>query len=59
MEEVVGFSMWSYWEEGWLPKLDEDNPKWATRLSAAGWMLGIVEDGGVYDDFPREVLSSQ
>ncbi|KAF8804772.1 hypothetical protein BYT27DRAFT_7194364 [Phlegmacium glaucopus] len=58
VEEVVGFSMWSYWEEGWLPKLDEglsgeDDPKWATRLSAAGWILRIAEeDGEVDDDFP-------
>ena len=62
VEEVVGFSMWSYWEEGWLPKLDEglsgeDDPKWATRLSAAGWILRIAEeDGEVDDDFPREML---
>ena len=62
VEEVVGFSMWSYWEEGWLPKLDEglvgeDDPKWATRLSATGWILRIAEeDGEVDDDFPREVL---
>jgi hypothetical protein len=62
VEEVVGFSMWSYWEEGWLPKLDEglsgeDDPKWATRLSAAGWILRIAEeDGEVDDDFPRETL---
>jgi target of rapamycin complex 2 subunit MAPKAP1 len=62
VEEVVGFSMWSYWEEGWLPKLDEglsgeDDPKWASRLSATGWILRIAEeDGEVDDDFPREML---
>ena len=61
VEEVIGFSMWSYWEEGWLPKLDEglsgeDDPKWATRLSAAGWILRIAEeDGEVDDDFPRKL----
>ncbi|KLO06442.1 hypothetical protein SCHPADRAFT_689996, partial [Schizopora paradoxa] len=23
IEEVIGFALWSYWEEGWQPKLDE------------------------------------
>lgn len=64
VEEVVGFSLWSYWEAGWLPKLDEglsgeDDPKWATRLSAVGWVLMIAEeDGEVDDDYPCEVLLS-
>ena len=54
IEEVVGFSLWSYWEEGWLPKLDEgvsgeEDPK----LSAVGWILKIAEeDGEVDEDFP-------
>lgn len=54
VEEVVGFALWSYWEEGWLPKLDEgvsgeEDPK----LSAAGWILKIAEDDGEVDeDFP-------
>ncbi|KAF8962331.1 stress-activated map kinase interacting protein 1-domain-containing protein [Flammula alnicola] len=58
VEEVLGFALWNYWEEGWLPKLDEglsgeDDPKWATRLSAVGWILRIAEeDGEVDDDFP-------
>ena len=62
VEEVVGFSMWSYWEESWLPKLDkrlsgEDDQKWAMRLSAAGWILRIAEEDGEVDDgFPREML---
>ena len=62
VEEVVGFSMWSYWQEAWLPKLDEgldseDDLKWASRLTAAGWILRIAEeDGEVDDDFPREML---
>ncbi|KAF8880010.1 stress-activated map kinase interacting protein 1-domain-containing protein [Infundibulicybe gibba] len=57
VEEVIGFSLWTYWEEGWLPRLDdglsgEDDPKWATKLSAIGWILRIAEDGEVDDDFP-------
>lgn len=62
VEEVIGFSLWTYWDEGCLPKLDdglggEDDPKSATRLSAAGWILRIAEeDGEVDDDFPGEVL---
>ncbi|KAJ7671528.1 stress-activated map kinase interacting protein 1-domain-containing protein [Mycena polygramma] len=57
-EEVIGFALWSYWEEGWLPKLDEgmenaEEEKLATRLSAVGWILRIAEeDGEVDDDFP-------
>ena len=59
-EEVIGFALWSYWEDGWLPKLDEglngeDDPKWAIKLSAVGWILRIAEeDGEVDDDFPRK-----
>jgi hypothetical protein len=57
VEEVLGFALWSYWEEGWLPKLDEglepDDPKRKTRLSAVGWVLRIAEDDGEPDeDFP-------
>ncbi|KAJ7594662.1 stress-activated map kinase interacting protein 1-domain-containing protein [Mycena floridula] len=58
IEEVVGFALFTYWEEGWLPKLDEglqgeDDPKWATRVAAVGWILRIAEDDGeVDDDFP-------
>ncbi|KAJ7606584.1 stress-activated map kinase interacting protein 1-domain-containing protein [Mycena polygramma] len=57
-EEVIGFALWSYREEGWLPKLDEgmenaEEEKLATRLSAVGWILRIAEeDGEVNDDFP-------
>jgi hypothetical protein len=59
VEEVIGFALWNYWEEGWLPKLDEgltqDDPKIEVRLSAVGWILRIAEeDGEVDDDFPRE-----
>ncbi|KAK7064677.1 stress-activated map kinase interacting protein 1-domain-containing protein [Favolaschia claudopus] len=58
VEEVIGFALWSYWEEGWLPKLDEgmenaDEDRLAIRLSAIGWIMRIAEeDGEVDDDFP-------
>ena len=55
VEETIGFALWSYWEDGWLPKLDEgisDEQK-KTRLSAVGWVLRIAEDDGEVDeDFP-------
>ena len=59
VDEVIGFALWNYWEEGWLPKLDEglteDDPRSPVRLSSIGWMLWIAEeDGEVDDDFPRE-----
>ena len=42
-----------------MTKLDEGSsggdPMWATRLSAAGWIYGIAEDGEVDDDFLREI----
>jgi hypothetical protein len=53
VEEVIGFALWSYWEAGWLPKLDEgqsgeDDPK-----SAVGWIMRIAEsDGEIDEDFP-------
>ncbi|KAJ6461981.1 stress-activated map kinase interacting protein 1-domain-containing protein [Mycena vulgaris] len=58
VEEVIGFALWTYWEEGWLPKLDEgmenvEKEKLAMRLSAVGWIMRIAEeDGEVDDDFP-------
>ncbi|KAG7450808.1 uncharacterized protein BT62DRAFT_536965 [Guyanagaster necrorhizus] len=57
VEEVIGFALWTYWEEGWKPKLDdgltEDDERWNTQLSAIGWILRIAEDDGeVDDDFP-------
>jgi len=65
VEEVIGFALWHYWKEGWLPKIDEglsgeDDPKWETRVSAVGWILRIAEeDGEVDDDFPRMCFSSE
>ncbi len=42
IEEVIGFALWSYWEEDWQPKLDEgldgvDEARKKAHLSAAGW----------------------
>lgn len=59
IEEVLGFALWTYWEEGWLPTLsegvtDERDPK----LSAVGWILRLAEDDGeVDDDFPGKLLA--
>lgn len=53
VEEVIGFGLWTYWEEGFTPKLDDcDEAKKRDRLSAAGWSLRVTEDGEVDDDFP-------
>ncbi|KAF8531338.1 stress-activated map kinase interacting protein 1-domain-containing protein [Gautieria morchelliformis] len=58
VEEVVGFALWTYWEEGVMPKLDEvgaaaaDEKRKKDMLSACGWSLRITEDGEVDDDFP-------
>ncbi|KAG6327702.1 hypothetical protein ID866_11387, partial [Astraeus odoratus] len=53
VEEVIGFALWSYWEQGWLPKLDEGVTGNDSTLSAVGWVMRIVEDDGEVDeDFP-------
>ncbi|EIN09146.1 hypothetical protein PUNSTDRAFT_120545 [Punctularia strigosozonata HHB-11173 SS5] len=64
VEEVLGFALWNYWEEGWMPKLDngmegwadrdgEDGEKWKVRMSTVGWIMRIAEeDGEVDEDFP-------
>jgi hypothetical protein len=58
VEEVIGFALWTYWKEAWLPKLNDglsgdDDPKWETKVSAVGWIMRIAEDNGeVDDDFP-------
>ncbi|KAF8630237.1 hypothetical protein AX15_003038 [Amanita polypyramis BW_CC] len=58
VEEVIGFALWTYWEEQWLPKLGEGmsregDPKWEEGLSTVRWVLRIAEiDGEVDDDFP-------
>ena len=64
VEEVIGFALWTYWEEGWLPKLDEglsgpSDPRWDDKVSACGWILRLAEDDGeVDDDFPRVFFSA-
>ncbi|KAG9033539.1 hypothetical protein FRB95_014718 [Tulasnella sp. JGI-2019a] len=58
VEEVIGFSLWTYWSKDLEPKLDaglggEDDPKRDIVLSAVGWNLRIAEDDGEVDeDFP-------
>lgn len=56
VEEVIGFGLWTYWEQKLDPPLDkglaEDNPQRPIILSAVGWVLRIVEDGEVDEDFP-------
>ena len=56
VEEVLGFALWSYWEAGWLPRLDEEDVSvFEEKLSAIGWVMKIAEDDGEVDeDFPRE-----
>jgi target of rapamycin complex 2 subunit MAPKAP1 len=56
VEEVIGFALWSYWEEGWLPKLDEGQNWEDDPQSAVGWIMRIAEsDGEVDEDFPGEL----
>ncbi|KAF9239245.1 stress-activated map kinase interacting protein 1-domain-containing protein [Melanogaster broomeanus] len=53
VEEVIGFTLWSYWEEGWLPKLNEGVREDDPKLSGIGWIMRIAEDDGEVDeDFP-------
>lgn len=60
VEEIIGFALWTYWEEKWVPKLHEglsgeDDQRWEETLSTVRWVLRIAEiDGEVDDDFPRE-----
>lgn len=59
MEEVLGFALWNYWEEGWEPRLDEEPEKSEDLLSAVGWVMRIAEDDGEVDeDFPRASFAS-
>lgn len=62
MEEVLGFALWTYWEDGWLPKIDdgltdEEDPDWQRYCTAIGWIMRIAEDDGEVDeDFPSMLL---
>ena len=62
VEEVIGFALWTYWEEKWLPRFDEGmsgehDPEWEEAMSTVRWVLRIAEmDGEVDDDFPRKLL---
>ncbi|KAG8894240.1 cystathionine beta-synthase, partial [Tulasnella sp. 403] len=58
VEEVIGFGLWTFWDQGLEPKLDEglggdDDPQRMIKLTAVGWNLRITEDDGEVDeDFP-------
>lgn len=56
MEELIGYGLYCYVEEGWAPKLDEgvSGDERDIKLSTIGWTLRIVEDGEVDDDYPGE-----
>ncbi|KAH7345130.1 stress-activated map kinase interacting protein 1-domain-containing protein [Rhizoctonia solani] len=56
-EELIGFGLWTYWESGQEPRLDEGlqsktQAERDARLSASGWNLRMWEDGEVDTDFP-------
>jgi hypothetical protein len=61
VEEVLGFGLWSYWEAGWSPRLDDGDVNSNTeeeKLTAVGWVMKIAEDDGEVDeDFPRKSFS--
>ncbi|WVQ83157.1 hypothetical protein IAT38_005295 [Cryptococcus sp. DSM 104549] len=58
VEEVTGFGLWRYWEEGRVPKLEDDSEE--AKWSTVGWGLRIVEDDGEVDeDFPPLDRESQ
>ncbi|SJX61021.1 related to Stress-activated map kinase interacting protein 1 [Sporisorium reilianum f. sp. reilianum] len=57
MEEVIGYGLYCYVEEGWKPELDpatstQSDAEREARTTTMGWTLMIVEDGEVDDDFP-------
>lgn len=58
MEELIGYSLYCYVEEGWVPHLDNHLPANATenerklRLSTLAWTMRLVEFGEVDDDYP-------
>lgn len=54
VEEVTGYGLFKFWEEGREPLLSEEGEN-DQRWSTVGWGLRIVEDDGEVDeDFPRE-----
>lgn len=52
MEELIGYGLYCFVEEGWSPALDQDGGDQDVRLSTLGWVLRIVEDGEIDDDYP-------
>lgn len=59
VEEVIGFGLWSYWEQKREPRLGkEDAEELKGRLDPAAWNLMMAEDDGeVDDDFPGALSS--
>jgi hypothetical protein len=56
VEEVTGYGLFKFWEEGRQPLLSEEESD--QRWSTVGWGLRIVEDDGEVDeDFPRKLPS--
>lgn len=59
VEEVTGYGLFRYWEEGRAPLLSEEEEN-DQRWSTVGWGLRIVEDDGEVDeDFPRTIFCSR
>ncbi|KAH8914911.1 SIN1-domain-containing protein [Atractiella rhizophila] len=54
VEEVIGFGLWTYWEESRKPRLDVDEDgEDGIEVESAKWNLMMVEDDGEVDeDFP-------
>lgn len=57
VEDVTGYALYKYWEEGRQPGLSQEEVE--ERWTTVGWGLRIVEDDGEVDeDFPRELRES-
>ncbi len=54
MEELIGFGLFCFIEEGWTPAFWKDaaEEERDVKTTSVGWMLRIVEDGEVDDDYP-------
>ncbi|KDN39097.1 hypothetical protein K437DRAFT_276122 [Tilletiaria anomala UBC 951] len=55
MEELIGFGLFCLVEQGWGPSLHEESvpeTQKGFKLTTVGWVLRVVEDGEVDDDYP-------